>query len=113
LRVLVPETNIPVASVGNVRFVATVAFKRLRVEVTFPISGDVDVLEPTRGGHQIARVVPIAVASALRTALSPGRSKELIELFTHHGFDHDPNGTLSQGTQVLMEFFLWRQYRGR
>src|SRR5689334_2815282 len=32
---------------GNVGFIALVAFKRLGVELTFPISGDIDVLEPT------------------------------------------------------------------
>ena len=94
-------------------FVATVAFKRLRVELTRAVYGDVDLLEPTSGGHEISRVVAVAVPFALRATLSPGHSNELVEFFTHHGFYHDPNGALSQGTQVLMEFFWWRQYRGR
>src|SRR2546425_9669149 len=38
---------------GDVWFVATVAFKRLAVELTLTISGHVDLLEPTRGCHQI------------------------------------------------------------
>ena len=94
---------------GNVRLIALIAFKRLGVELTFSISGDVDVFKPTRGGHQIARVVAVAVAFALRTTLSPRGSNELVEFFTHHGFDHDPNSALSQCTQVLVEFFwLWQ-----
>src|SRR6266446_2359039 len=35
----------------DVRFIATVAFKRLRVELAFTISGHVDLLEPTSRGH--------------------------------------------------------------
>jgi hypothetical protein len=93
-------------SFRNVGFIALVAFKRLGVELTFPISGHVDVLKPTRGGHQIARVVAVAVSFALGTTLSPRGSNELIELFTHHRFDHDPNGALGQCTQVLVEDLL-------
>jgi hypothetical protein len=79
----------------NVGFIAKVSFKRLRVELTFPISGHVDVLKPTRGGHQIAAVGgAVAIPFALRATLSPRGSNELIELFTHHRFDHDPNGAL-------------------
>ena len=90
-------------SFRNVRFIATVPLKRLRVELTRPVSGHVDVLEPTCGSHQIARVGAIAVPFAFRARLSPGCSNELVELFTHHRFEHDPHGALRQRTQVLME----------
>src|SRR5437867_2171161 len=36
-------------SFSNVGFIAAVAFKRLGVELTFPISGHFEILEPTRG----------------------------------------------------------------
>jgi len=52
--------------------------------------------------------VAVAVAFALRATLSPSRSNELIEFFTHHGFYHDPNGALGETTQVLMEDLLFR-----
>src|SRR6266700_7508579 len=72
-------------SFGNVRFIATVAFKRLGVELPFPISGDVDIREPTSRCPQITRVGTVAVPFALGAALSPARSNKLVELFTHHG----------------------------
>jgi len=49
----------------------------------------------------------------LPARLSPGRSNELVELFSHHGFDHDPHGALGEGAQVLMEELLvWQDRRG-
>src|SRR5712692_10584982 len=100
-------------SFGNVRFIAAVAFKGLRVELTRAISGHVDLLEPTSGGHQIAGVVAIAVPFALGATLAPGRSNKLVELFTHHGFYHDPHRALGERTQVVMEDLLFWQYRRR
>ena len=41
-------------SFGNVWFIATVAFKRLGVEVAFAISGHFEIREPTRRCHQVA-----------------------------------------------------------
>jgi hypothetical protein len=76
------------------------------MEVTFPISGDVDVLKPTRRGDQIAGVVAVAIAFPLGAPFSPNDSKELIELFTHHFFDHHPHCAPSQGTEMLVEFLL-------
>ena len=93
-------------SFRNVRFIATVAFKRLCMELTRAVSGDLKILEPTSRGHQVARVVAIAVPFALGGTLSPGRSNELIELFTHHGFYHDPHSALGERTQVVMEDLL-------
>ena len=49
----------------------------------------------------------VAVPFAFRATFSPGRSNELVELFTHHGFYHDPNGALGESTQVLMEYVLF------
>jgi len=49
----------------------------------------------------------VAVPFAFRATFSPGRSNELVELFTHHGFYHDPNGALGERTQVLMEYVLF------
>src|SRR5260370_35921305 len=58
-------------SFGNMRFIATVAFKRLAVELTLTISGHVDLLGPTRGFPQIALVVAVALPLRLGTASSP------------------------------------------
>jgi hypothetical protein len=80
------------------------------MELAFPISGNVDVLEPPRRGHQIARVVAVTIAFALGATLSPCCSNELIELFTHHFFYHDPNSALGKSTQMLVEFLLIRQW---
>ncbi len=43
---------------------------------------------------------------SLGATFSRGRSTELIELFTHHGFYHDPNDALSETTQVLLDCLL-------
>ena len=93
-------------SFRNVWFIATVAFKGLRMELTLAVSGDLNILEPASGGHQVARVVAVAIPFALGGTLSPGRSNELIELFTHHGFYHDPHSALGERTQVVMEDLL-------
>jgi hypothetical protein len=63
-------------SFGDMGFIAAVTVKDLGMELTFPISGDVDVLEPTRRCHQITGVGAVAIAFALRAAFSPGRSNE-------------------------------------
>jgi len=51
-------------SFGNVRFIAAIALKGLGVELTFTISGDVDVLDPTCRCHEIARVGTVAIPFA-------------------------------------------------
>jgi hypothetical protein len=53
------------------RFVATVAFKRLSVELTFSVSGDFDLLEPTSRCHQIAGVGAVAIALAAADYILP------------------------------------------
>ncbi len=73
-------------SFGDVRFVALVAFKGLRVELAFSISRDLEILESARRCAQIARIAAVAVAFALGATLAPGCSNELVELFTHHRF---------------------------
>jgi hypothetical protein len=65
-------------SFRNVRFLATVAFKRLGVELTFTISGHVDLLQLTSGCHQITGVGAQALAFALGAAFSPCGSNERI-----------------------------------
>src|SRR5947209_8212852 len=97
----------------NVRFIAAGAFKGLGVELAFPISGNLHIFELPRGGHQVPRVKAVAIAFALRAALSPRCSNELVELFTHHGFDHNPHRALSKSTQVVMEDLLFWEYGGR
>src|SRR6266702_5151754 len=53
---------------GDVRFIATVAFKGLGVELTFTISGHFDIFEPTSGCYQITAVGAVAVPFAFGTA---------------------------------------------
>ena len=60
----------------NVGFIAAVALKGLRVELARAISGDFQVLKSASRGDQVARVVAVAVAFALGTALSPRDSDE-------------------------------------
>ena len=96
-------------SFGNMRFIATVAFKGLGMELTFPISGDVDLLDPPCRCRQITRVGAVAIAFALGTTCSPGGSNESIEFLAHHQFDHRAHGTLSQDSQMLMKFLLLGQ----
>src|SRR5260370_3924847 len=56
--------------------IATVALKGLRVKLSFTISGDLDLLEPTSGYHPIAAVRAITVPFAFRAALTPSLSDE-------------------------------------
>ena len=58
--------------------IATVALKGLRVKLSFTISGDLDLLEPTSGCHQIAAVGAITVPFAFGAALTPSRSDERV-----------------------------------
>jgi len=54
-----------------VGFVATVALKGLGVELTRAVSGHIDVLKPTGGGHQIAGVGAVAIAFAAAGYILP------------------------------------------
>src|SRR5260370_11258972 len=63
-------------SLSDMRFIATVALKGLGMELTFTISGDLDLLEPTRRCGQITAVGAVAIAFTLGTAFSPCGSNE-------------------------------------
>src|SRR6266851_6894095 len=63
-------------SFSDMRFIATVALKGLGMELTFTISGDLDLLEPTRRCGQITAVGAVAIAFTLGTAFSPCGSNE-------------------------------------
>jgi hypothetical protein len=56
-------------SFGNVGLIAAIAFKGLRVELTFTISGDSDVFEPTGRGHQVAEVGTVAIPFTFRAEI--------------------------------------------
>jgi hypothetical protein len=60
------------------RFIATVAFKGRRVELTFTVSGHFEVLEPTRGCDEITGIGAVAISFALGTTFSPRDSDERI-----------------------------------
>ena len=91
------------------RLIATVAFKGLGVELTFPISGHFQILEPTCRGHQITSVGAEALAFAVGTAFSPGGPNEGSKFLVPHQFDHRAHRALSKGTQMLVKFLLLRQ----
>ena len=63
-------------SLGDMRFVATVAFKRLGVELTFTISGHFDLLQPPRRCRQVTCVRAVAIAFPLGTTFSLRSSNE-------------------------------------
>src|SRR6266487_180142 len=109
LWVLVPDTNIPVASFGNVRFITAVAFKSLRVEVPFTISGNFEIFDAARRCCQIARVVAVAISFALGAAFSPSHADKRIEFLSYDCFQHHTNGTSGQFAQILLERLLVRQ----
>src|SRR5258708_34025364 len=52
-------------SFGDVRFVARVACKGLRVELAFSVSRDLEIYKPALRWAQIARIPPEPVACAL------------------------------------------------
>ena len=112
-RVLTPATNIDVASLRYLRFTAAVAIEDLRVELPIPVSGDFDLREPTRSGHQITGVRAIAIPVAVGATCSPRRSNEGIEFLAHHHFDDCSHSTLGQGMQLLLKGLLLGHRRGR
>ena len=59
-------------------FIPTVPFKRLGVELAFPISGHLDIFELASGCDQIAGVGAVAVPFAFRGAFSPSGSDERV-----------------------------------
>ena len=73
-------------SFGNVGLIAAIAFKGLRVELTFTISGDSDVFEPTGRCHQVADVGTVAIPFTFRATFSPSGSNKRIQLLAHDDF---------------------------
>jgi hypothetical protein len=100
-------------ALSDLGLIATIALEDLSVELTFTISGHAQVLNPTRGGHQITCIVPIAISFTLGTALPPADSDERVEFLTHHVLQQDANGAAGQFTQMLPKFVLIGQSRGR
>src|SRR5260221_11663776 len=104
------------------RFIAAVTLKHLRVEVTFPVSGHLDLLEPTRRGDQIAGVVAVSIPFALEATFSPSDPDERIEVLAHHVLPHHANGAAGQFAQIMLErllvgqrwggLLLWSAWRG-
>ncbi len=64
LYVLVPATNIGVESLGNLWFIATVSVEDLSVELALAVSGNLQLLDPTRGSDQVALVGAVAIPFA-------------------------------------------------
>src|SRR5229473_6481495 len=52
-------------SFGNVRFITIVALEDLRVELTFPIAGNLEIFDTASRCGQVAAIGAIAIASAL------------------------------------------------
>src|SRR5690348_13288406 len=63
-------------ALGDLGFIAAVALEDLGVKLTLTVSRNLQVFDPTRGGHQITRVVAVAVSFALGATLSPADSDE-------------------------------------
>src|SRR5260221_1757922 len=63
-------------SLGHLRFIAAIALKDLRVELTLAIAGHLQLLNASRRCVQVARVGAVAIALALRAALSPPDSDD-------------------------------------
>jgi hypothetical protein len=79
----------------------TVAFKGLRVELTFPISRYFEIFDAPRLCRQTTRVRSIARTLAFGTTFSPGGSNEGIEFFAHDQLQDRAHRALSQNPQVL------------
>src|SRR6266851_10468126 len=56
---------------SHFRFIALVALKDLSMKLPFSVSWDLDILNASSRSHEIARVGPIAIASALGRTFSP------------------------------------------
>src|SRR5258708_22906780 len=65
---------------GDVRLVATIALKDLRVELTFPIAWNLEIFDAASRCGQIAAIVAIAIAFALGAAFPPSHANDRIEI---------------------------------
>src|SRR6266568_1044440 len=75
-------------ALGHLRLIAAIALEDLGVELALAISWDLYVLDPTRGGDQVAAVEAIAIPIALGTTLAPPNSDQRVKLFAHHSLQH-------------------------
>jgi hypothetical protein len=89
-----------------------VALEDLGMKLALPISGDLQVLDPTSCSDQVAGVVPIAIAFAPRVALSSAYSDQRVKFLAHHALQYHANGAASQLAQMLVECVLLRQRWG-
>ena len=60
-------------SLGHLRLIAAVALEDLGVELTLTISGNLQLLDPTSRGDQVAGVEPVAIAFAAAGCSLPTR----------------------------------------
>src|SRR2546426_5813010 len=109
LCVLVPATNISVSRFRDLRLIAAVALEDLRVELALTISGNLQLLDPTCRGDQVAGVGPVAIAFALGAALAPADSDQRVKFLAHHPLQDDANRAAGQLAQMLVEYLLIRQ----
>jgi hypothetical protein len=83
-------------SLCHLGFIAAVVVEDLSVELAFPVSWHLDLLDSTRRSDQITGVGTIAIAFALGAAFSPSHADERIELLAHHCLQHHTNGSSRQ-----------------
>ena len=97
-------------SLRHLRFRAAVAVEDLRVELAFPVSGYLDLLDPTGRRDQITAVGAVAIPFALRATFSSTHPDQCIEFLTHHPLQHYANGVSGQFTQMVLEgLLLWQR----
>src|SRR5258708_5462853 len=71
-------------SLRHLRFIAAVALEDLGVELPLPVSGNLELLDPTGCSGQITAVGAIAIPFALGAACSPAHPDERVEFLAHH-----------------------------
>src|SRR5437667_9481960 len=81
-------------SLGDVRIIATVALKGLRVELTGAVSRHVELLKPTSRATEVAGIEAIAEPFALRARRCQAHSNALIVLFPHLRLGQHPQRAL-------------------
>src|SRR5260221_5617628 len=75
-------------SLSHLRFIAAVALENLRVELALAISRNLQVLNPTPGGNQVAVVRALTIAFAPWAALTPTDSHQRVQFLAHHFLQH-------------------------
>src|SRR5258708_33791109 len=94
---------------GHFRFIGVVAVEHLSVKRSFPISGNLQILNTPSGSHEVTGVGTIAIASAIGSTFSPRGSNTLLQFFTHDLFNQDLDGTHSKTTEMLTKLLLFGQ----